>query len=147
MAENVEDGHGNPALILRHIDIPELVIRFREGLLNLLHCVFTRVWRQLGKPRTQAGGVKFDGIEKGALLEAKGPGYVRFFDDLDPKEWFRHSGAQALVDQARRQSEKVKSIGLPIKWHVAEQQAADAIRKLLMRSRIKGIEVVYTPAL
>ncbi|WP_246137367.1 Tox-REase-5 domain-containing protein [Myxococcus llanfairpwllgwyngyllgogerychwyrndrobwllllantysiliogogogochensis] len=81
------------------------------------------------------------------MLEAKGQGYARFFEGLDPKEWFRHSGAKGLVDQARRQSEKVRGLGFSIRWHVAEQQAADAIEKLLMRNRIKGIEVVCTPAL
>lgn len=117
--------------------------RYQEQITG--HSADDAYW--VGGVGKNGGGVKFDGFEKGALLDAKGPGYARFFDDLDPKGWFRHSGAQALVDQARRQSEKVKGMGLPIKWHIAEQQAADAIRKLLMRSRIKGIEVVYTPAL
>ncbi|CAM3167312.1 Tox-REase-5 domain-containing protein [Corallococcus soli] len=94
-----------------------------------------------------SGGVKFDGFRDGVLLEAKGPGYARFFEELDPKGWFSHSGARALVEQARRQSEKVRNLGVPIQWHVAEQQAADAIRTLLMRNRINGVQVVYTPAL
>ena len=56
------------------------------------------------------------------LLEAKRPGYAEFFDDtLAPKEWFELSGkAEELVTQARRQSDKVKGMGIPIEWHVAE---------------------------
>ncbi|WP_425334807.1 restriction endonuclease fold toxin 5 domain-containing protein [Myxococcus stipitatus] len=91
-----------------------------------------------------SGGVKFDGFEKGVLLEAKGPGYARFFDDLEPKRWFRNSGAKGLIDQARRQLDSIRGKGIPIRWHVAEVDAADAIRKLLDGAGISGIEVVHT---
>jgi hypothetical protein len=37
-------------------------------------------------------------------------------------------------------------MGIPIEWHVAEKQAADAIRKLLQDAKIEGIQVVHTPA-
>ncbi|WP_279637390.1 MULTISPECIES: Tox-REase-5 domain-containing protein [Corallococcus] len=94
-----------------------------------------------------SGGVKFDGFKEGVLLEAKGPGYARFFDELEPKEWFRHSGAKDLIDQADRQSRKLRGSGVPIRWHVAEKRAADAMRKLLQEAGIKGVEVVHTPAL
>jgi hypothetical protein len=92
------------------------------------------------------GGVKLDGFEKGVLLDAKGPGFAnKFNDNLTPKRWFEKSGAQALIDQAKRQFNAAK--GVPIRWHVAEKKAADAIRTLLKRADVEGIEVVHTPAL
>jgi hypothetical protein len=109
-----------------------------------------------GKPASEAywvggvgrksGGLKFDGFENGALLEAKGPGYANKFDDeLVPKKWFAHSGAYQLVEQAKRQRNAAR--GVPIRWHVAEKKAADAIRKLLKEGEVLEIEVVHTPAL
>jgi len=93
-----------------------------------------------------SGGVKFDGFKDGVLLEAKGPGYANKFDDkLNPKKWFAPSGARQLVDQAERQLRAAP--GVPIRWHVAEKKAADAIHKLLEKERVTGIEVVHTPAL
>ncbi|WP_223635785.1 restriction endonuclease fold toxin 5 domain-containing protein [Corallococcus sp. EGB] len=101
----------------------------------------------VGGTSTKVGGVKFDGFKEGVLLEAKGPGYAKFFDGLEPKDWFRHSGAQGLIDQAQRQLGRVRGTGIPIRWHVAEKRAADAIRQLLDGAGIKEIEVVHTPAL
>jgi hypothetical protein len=93
-----------------------------------------------------SGGVKFDGFRDGVLLEAKGPGYANKFDDkLKPKEWFAPSGAHQLVEQAKRQLDAAP--GVPIRWHVAEKRAADAIRMLLEQGKVKGIEVVHTQAL
>jgi hypothetical protein len=90
--------------------------------------------------------VKLDGFEDGVLLDAKGPGFANKFNaDLSPKKWFEFSGAKALVDQAKRQLNAAK--GVPIRWHVAEKKAADAIRKLLEGEKVQGIEVVHTPAL
>lgn len=100
----------------------------------------------VGGMSTQVGGVKFDGFKNGVLLEAKGPGYAKFFEDLAPKDWFRHSGAQGLIGQAERQAKKVRGMGIPIEWHVAEKQAADAIQRLLRNARVEGIKVVHTPA-
>jgi hypothetical protein len=95
----------------------------------------------------KSGGIKFDGFEDGVLLEAKGPGYANKFDDkLKPMEWFKLSGARQLVDQANRQRKVAP--GVPIRWHVAEKKAADAIRKLLKDGgAAEGIEVVHTPTL
>ncbi|WP_281404403.1 Tox-REase-5 domain-containing protein [Pyxidicoccus fallax] len=97
----------------------------------------------------KSGGTKFDGFKDGVLLEAKGPGYAEFFDGkLAPKEWFRNSGKAAeLVAQARRQSELVMGMGIPIEWHVAEKHAADAIRRMLENASVTGIEVIHSPAL
>lgn len=94
----------------------------------------------------QSGGLKFDGFRDGVLLEAKGPGYAnKFNDDLTPKPWFAPSGAKQLVEQARRQVEAAH--GAPIRWHVAEKKAAEAIRELLEGAGFGRIEVVHTPPL
>jgi hypothetical protein len=83
---------------------------------------------------------------EGVLQEAKGPGYAnKFLDNLSPKRWFKSSGAKALVEQAGRQFRAEK--GFPIRWHVAEEKTAQAIRRLLNDNDIEGIEVVFTPPL
>jgi len=94
---------------------------------------------------TKQGGVKFDGFKDSVLLEAKGLGYAKFFSGLEPKAWFQNSGAKALIEQSKRQSEKVQSMGIRIEWHVAEAEAAKAIRKLLVNAEIDGITIVHTP--
>ncbi|WPB76388.1 Tox-REase-5 domain-containing protein [Archangium violaceum] len=102
----------------------------------------------VGGTSAKDGGVRFDGFKDGVLLEAKGPGYAnKFFDTLEPRPWFKHSGAKALVDQAKRQLEAARITGTPIRWHVAEEKTADAIRRLFKLENVAGIEVVYTPAL
>jgi hypothetical protein len=88
-------------------------------------------------------GVRFDGYKDGVLLEAKGPGYAnKFTAGLDPQKWFTQ-GAHSLLEQALRQLKAAR--GVPIRWHVAEAKAAKAIRKLLEREQVHGIEVVHTP--
>jgi hypothetical protein len=90
-------------------------------------------------------GTRFDGFKDGVLLEAKGPGYAnKFTDKLAPKKWFTR-GASNMVDQALRQL-KVAN-GTPIRWHVAEAKVAEAIRELFKQNKVRGIEVVHTPAL
>ncbi|MFJ1309533.1 hemagglutinin repeat-containing protein [Agrobacterium sp. P15N1-A] len=89
-------------------------------------------------------GVKFDGVSaNGTLLEAKGPGYAKFVDKTTGnfKSWF--SGADALVDQAQRQS--IAAGGAPITWNVAEPSAAKAIQNLLLDNRINGIKINVVP--
>jgi len=94
------------------------------------------------------GGTKFDGFKDGVLLEAKGPNYANKFEDsLDPKFWFANSGAVDLVKQARRQLERVRGMGIPIEWHVAEAKVAEAIKLLFERNEISEIRVVHTPPL
>jgi restriction endonuclease fold toxin 5 of polymorphic toxin system len=102
----------------------------------------------VGGTSTKDGGVRFDGFKDGVLVEAKGPGYAnKFFETLEPRPWFKHSGAKALVDQAKRQLEAAMKTGTPIRWHIAEEKIADAIRRLFKLEKVAGIEVVYTPAL
>jgi RHS repeat-associated protein len=90
----------------------------------------------------RVNGVKCDGYRHGTLLDAKGPGYANFFENGLPKPWFKAS-AQTLVAAAQRQI--VAARGMPIEWHVAEQEAADAIRALLQNNNVTGVRVVYTP--
>ncbi|WP_224370344.1 Tox-REase-5 domain-containing protein, partial [Hyalangium versicolor] len=100
----------------------------------------------VGGKDLKSGGVKLDGFKDDVLLEAKGPGYAnKFADNLSPKRWFAPSGAKQLVEQATRQLKAAK--GVPIRWHVAEKKAADAIRLLLKGEGVEGIEIVHTPAL
>ncbi len=116
--------------------------RYQEQITG--HSASEAYW--VGGKDLKSGGVKLDGFKDGTLLDAKGPGYAnKFNDNLTPKKWFAPSGAKQLIKQAQRQLNVAK--GVPIRWHVAEKKAADAIRKLLEDAPITGIEVVYTPAL
>lgn len=88
-------------------------------------------------------GVKFDGKIGNILIEAKGPGYAKFFQANGlPKPWFA-KGAEALVKQARRQVEA--GGGATIQWHVAELEAANAIRALFQSRGITGVQVIHSP--
>jgi hypothetical protein len=86
-------------------------------------------------------GVKFDGVVNGVLQEAKGPGYATFVRNGSFQPWFR--GADALVDQARRQV--AAAGGAPIQWHFAEEAAANATRSLFTERGVTGIQVLFTP--
>jgi hypothetical protein len=86
-------------------------------------------------------GVKFDGVVNGVLQEAKGPGYATFVRNGSFQPWFR--GADALVDQARRQV--AAAGGAPIQWHFAEEAAAKATRSLFTERGVTGIQVLFTP--
>ncbi|HEX8536611.1 MAG TPA: Tox-REase-5 domain-containing protein, partial [Cystobacter sp.] len=100
----------------------------------------------VGGMSTKAGGVRFDGFKDGVLLEAKGPGYAnKFLDNLEPKTWFKNSGARELVKQAERQLDATWGTGIPIRWHIAEEKTAEAIRLLFKEEQVVGIEVVHTP--
>ncbi|WP_254330565.1 Tox-REase-5 domain-containing protein [Corallococcus exiguus] len=116
--------------------------RYQEQITG--HTADEAYW--VGGTSTQAGGVKFDGFKDGVLLEAKGPGYAKFFDGLEPKAWFKNSGAADLVAQAKRQNEIVRGMGILIEWHVAEAGAAQAIEWLLESETISVIKVIHTPA-
>ena len=88
-------------------------------------------------------GVKFDGVNASGLIDAKEPGYATFVRNGQFHPWYR--GADSLVDQARRQVAAAN--GTPITWHVAEADAATAMRNLLRQNNITGITVVHTPPL
>ncbi|HLL52084.1 MAG TPA: Tox-REase-5 domain-containing protein [Myxococcaceae bacterium] len=84
--------------------------------------------------------VDFDGFHDGVLLETKGPGYVNFVQGGMFKGFF--TGRYGMLEQATSQLAAAR--GLPVRWHVAEAETAEAIRALF-RGRVSGIEVVHTP--
>jgi RHS repeat-associated protein len=85
------------------------------------------------------GGVKFDAVLRGVLIDAKGPGYANFVDTAGKfYEWF--AGTRTLVEQAQRQIAAAK--GMAIEWHFAEQKALDATAKLFAERGITGIKLV-----
>jgi hypothetical protein len=84
-------------------------------------------------------GVKFDGFEKGVLLEAKGEGYASAVRDGAFADWF--DGATGLLDQAQRQLAAAN--GTAIRWSFAEEAAANATRRLFSEAGITGIDIRY----
>nr|WP_301340926.1 Tox-REase-5 domain-containing protein [Corallococcus carmarthensis] len=118
--------------------------RYQEQITG--HSADDAYW--VGGVGKNSGGVKFDGFKEGVLQEAKGPGYAnKFLDTLDPKSWFEPTGAKGLIDQALRQRDSVWGMGIAIEWHVAEEEAAKALRKLLQDNGVHEIKVIHTPAL
>jgi hypothetical protein len=118
--------------------------RYQEQITG--HSADDAYW--VGGVGKNSGGIKFDGFKDGVLLEAKGPGYAnKFLDNLTPKVWFARSGAKALVEQARRQLRVAHGTGTSIRWHIAEEKTAEAIKELLRANDIEGIEVVFTAPL
>lgn len=86
--------------------------------------------------------VDFDGYKDGVLIEAKGPGYESFFPEGGtPEDWF--GGAKDMLEQAKRQRDAAN--GIPIRWYVAEERVATAIRALFVRNNLKIIEVIFVP--
>lgn len=86
-------------------------------------------------------GVRFDGVTRNGLVDAKGPGYSTFVRNGQFRPWF--NGQQELVRQANAQVAAAR--GVSITWQVAEQDAATAIQNLLIQNNIAGINVVFTP--
>ena len=85
--------------------------------------------------------VDFDGFEQGVLLEAKGPGYAQWVDKkLNFLRIFQ--GRLQIVTQARRQLDAAN--GTPLRWIVAEEKLARAL-KLLFEKEGLPIEVVHVP--
>lgn len=86
----------------------------------------------------------FDGFKDGHLIDGKGLNYDnKFLDTLEPQYWFEETGARGLRKNAERQLRIAN--GTPIQWHVAEEKAARAIRKLLQDNYLDGIQVIHTP--
>ena len=99
-----------------------------------------------GRPAGEAfevNGRRFDGPDPSGcgLLDAKGPGYARGVKNGRFQEWYK--GADGLLKEASGQV--VAANGAKITWHVAEADAATAIRNLLKDNGISGIDVVHTP--
>jgi hypothetical protein len=91
--------------------------------------------------RVTVGGEKvdFDGFDQGVLLEAKGTGYAQWIDkNLDFLDIFE--GSDQLLDQATRQFRAAR--GTPIRWIVAEEKLAGALKKMFADAGLR-IEVVH----
>ncbi|MDC0712722.1 restriction endonuclease fold toxin 5 domain-containing protein [Stigmatella sp. ncwal1] len=85
--------------------------------------------------------VDFDGFDQGVLLEVKATGYAKWVDKrLNFLEIFE--GRHKLLDQARRQLKVAH--GTPIRWIVAEEKFAGALRKMFEGAGLP-IEVVHVP--
>ncbi|KFE63926.1 Tox-REase-5 domain-containing protein [Hyalangium minutum] len=86
--------------------------------------------------------VKFDGYDDGGLIETKSTGYAQWVDkNLDFLRIF--NGREQLLDQARRQLRAAR--GTPIRWIVAEERFASALRKLFKANGLDDIEVIHVP--
>ncbi len=86
--------------------------------------------------------VDFDGFDKGVLLEIKATGYAKWVDKkLNFLEIFE--GRHKLLEQAKRQFEAAN--GTPIRWIVAEEKFAGALRKMFKANFLGDIEVVHIP--
>ena len=83
--------------------------------------------------------VDFDGFDQGVLLEAKGTGYAKWVDDnLNFLRMFQ--GTPKLLEQARNQLNVAN--GTPIRWLVAEEKLAGALKKLFKAAGL-DIEVIH----
>jgi hypothetical protein len=88
-------------------------------------------------------GVKFDGYTDGVLLEAKGPGYVKFVNPPDTfKDWFTKQ--RDILLQATYQAQV--AAGVPIEWHVADAQLKPVLENMFKSNGITSIKVIHTPA-
>jgi hypothetical protein len=87
------------------------------------------------------GYVKFDGFADGVLLETKSTGYAQWVDkNLNFRSIFQ--GRLEMLGQAERQVEAAR--GTPVRWVVAEEKLAGALRKLFADYDLP-IEVVHIP--
>jgi hypothetical protein len=85
--------------------------------------------------------VKFDGFDQGVLLETKATGYAQWVTKkLDFLGNFQ--GRLQMLDQAQRQVEAAN--GRPVRWIVAEEKLAGALR-LLFENNNLPIEVIHVP--
>jgi hypothetical protein len=88
--------------------------------------------------------VDFDGFDKGVLLETKATGYAQWVDKkMDFLKIFQ--GAPKMLNQAKRQFEVAN--GTPIRWIVAEEKLAGALRKMFLKEGLGEIEVIYVSPL
>ncbi|HZI07328.1 MAG TPA: Tox-REase-5 domain-containing protein, partial [Archangium sp.] len=92
------------------------------------------------------GQVEFDGFTGKELLEAKGPRYIKFFnEDGTPKYWYEESGKfDGMLAQARAQWDVARRAGLPLIWHVADAEVAKFLRKIFEREGLSEISVRHT---
>ncbi|SEU33962.1 Tox-REase-5 domain-containing protein [Stigmatella erecta] len=94
--------------------------------------------------RVEQGGkyVKFDGFDQGVLIETKATGYAQWINKK--LEFFGNfQGRDQMLDQAQRQVTAAN--GTPIRWIVAEEKLAGALRKMFTNEQLP-IEVIHIPA-
>ena len=91
--------------------------------------------------------MEFDGFNGKELLEAKGASYKKFVrKDGTLQPWFRNGdGFRGLLNQARRQSRIAEALNLPLVWHVAETEFANALREVFARNDLERIIIRCTP--
>ncbi len=84
--------------------------------------------------------VEFDGYLDGTLLDAKGPNYAWMVREGEFRQGF--NVRTEAVRQAQRQLDAAD--GVPVQWHVAEPEAAQAFRNLFADAGL-DIEVIHVP--
>jgi hypothetical protein len=83
--------------------------------------------------------VKFDGFDQGVLIETKATGFAQWINKK--LEFFGNfEGRNQMLEQAQRQVRAAH--GTPIRWIVAEEKLAGALRKLFADAELP-IEVVH----
>jgi RHS repeat-associated protein len=96
-----------------------------------------------GRPQGQAyklNGVKFDSFENGNLIDAKGPGYARLF-----QQSFAESVKSKLSQELLRQLGA--RAGARIIWRIAEEEAVPVFEEIIEEVGGSGIvDVVHFPA-
>ncbi|MBZ4418435.1 restriction endonuclease fold toxin 5 domain-containing protein [Myxococcus sp. RHST-1-4] len=141
-------GNGNPGVKLLPTGGPGEWVQVNESMPEAARAYQERV---TGTPRGYAYRVKgrgeeadFDGFDpkEDVLLEAKGYNLAKFFNDsFDPKGFFK--GANKFLEQAQRQQRVAHD--RRVRWVVAEQKLADALRKLFARYNLHKVDVIHLP--
>jgi hypothetical protein len=84
--------------------------------------------------------VKFDGFDQGVLIETKATGFAQWVDkQLNFVRIFK--GRLQMLDQAKRQVAAAN--GTPVRWIVAEEKLAGALKKLFKANGLEDIEVIH----
>jgi hypothetical protein len=85
--------------------------------------------------------VKFDGFNEGVLIETKSTGFAQW---ITKKLEFlgNFQGRDQMLEQAMRQVEAAN--GTPVRWVVAEEKLAGALRKMFTAAELP-IEVLHAP--
>ena len=91
-----------------------------------------------GMIELEYNGVEFDGFDEiaGVFLEAKGQRFEKLFDEK--------FGPAIIASQMKQATRQLKAAGgIPVRWHFAEKEAANRIRKIFKRNGI-NVDVVHT---
>jgi len=93
--------------------------------------------------RMASGKKKFDGYdpETNTLIDAKDW-------DSDPKGWppkDQDWASKNVADIARKDAAIAKDAGSKLEYHVPTQEKADQLKKIFLKERVNGVNVVVTP--